>query len=197
VNDSIAYFSSYGPSADGRTKPEVCAIGLNTALVNRYGNLTSGNGTSYSSPVIAGLTACYLQYCKEKIPHTYGVEQIITHILQSSDRYDNPDERYGYGIPDFQKAMNSILMNVTYNRNENISHAVHYIPGSGDLKIMVNPFNTGRPCQVNIFTANGNLRFTHKFYDLTTIPLNNYAAGIYMVQVISENKTSLTKIMIH
>jgi len=197
MNDTIAYFSSYGPSADGRTKPEVCAIGLNTALINRNGNPATGNGTSYSSPVIAGLMACYLQYCKEKIPHTYDVEQILTHIVQSSDRYNHPDERYGYGIPDFQEAMNSILTDVIHNRKKDTSHSVHYIPGSGDLKIMVNPFTTGRSCQVNIFTANGNLRFAHKFYDSATIHLNNYAAGIYMVQVISEDKISLTKIMIH
>ncbi|HPM10639.1 MAG TPA: T9SS type A sorting domain-containing protein, partial [Paludibacter sp.] len=77
------------------------------------------------------------------------------------------------------------------------SHSVHCIPGSNDLKITVNPFNTGRSCQVNIFTANGNLRFAHKFYDSTTIHLNNYVAGIYLVQVISVDETSLTKIMIH
>lgn len=197
TSDTIAYFSSYGPSADGRIKPDVCAVGLGTALTNKYGNPITGNGTSYSSPVIAGLTACYLQYCKENIPHTYDVEHIITHIIRSTDRYDHPDERYGYGIPDFQEAMNSILTNEIHNINEDALHAVRYIPGSNDLKITVNPFNTNRSCQVNIFTANGNLRFAHKFYDSTTIHLNNYVAGIYLVQVISEDETSLTKIMIH
>lgn len=197
MKNTIATFSSFGPAADGRTKPEVCAIGLNTALIDANGSSITGNGTSYSSPVITGLTACYLQYCKEKIPHAYDVEQIMAHILQSADRYEQPDERYGYGIPDFQKAMNSILTNTIYNKDEDVSHSVCYTPGSGDLKITVNPFFSEGSIQVNIFTINGNLRFARTFYDSTTVHLNNFAAGVYIVQVIAEHHTSLTKIIIH
>ena len=56
---TIAKFSSYGPSADGRVKPEVCALGEGTTLLDvNNGNVFPGNGTSFACPLIAGMAAC-------------------------------------------------------------------------------------------------------------------------------------------
>ena len=56
-----AYFSSTGPSADGRVKPDVTAQGMATIIMGRDGKIGKGNGTSFSSPLIAGLSACLWQ----------------------------------------------------------------------------------------------------------------------------------------
>lgn len=100
----IATFSSWGPSADGRVKPEVCAIGNQTEVINPINNnLTKGNGTSFACPIIAGMAACLWS----AIPHASNLD-IRDIIIQSSDRFYNPHDQYGYGIPNAWKAFNSV-----------------------------------------------------------------------------------------
>lgn len=91
----IADFSSYGPSADGRIKPEVCAVGSGTQLITRYGYNTSSNGTSYATPLIAGLAASLWS----ALPNENAM-QIRERIIRSCDNYQSPDSSHrGYGIP--------------------------------------------------------------------------------------------------
>lgn len=91
-------FSSVGNSADGRVKPDVCAQGENCSLMGSYGNLTTANGTSFSSPILCGMVACYWQ----AHPHLTSFE-VIEAIQRLGDRYEHPDNVYGYGLPDFSK----------------------------------------------------------------------------------------------
>lgn len=96
----VAVFSSRGPTVDGRVKPDVLAIGVSTVAASaKEGELALVNGTSLSSPVITGLTACLWQAFPEKTNM-----EIINAIRKSSDHYTNPNDSAGYGIPDFVKA---------------------------------------------------------------------------------------------
>ena len=93
---TIGGFSSHGPSADGRVKPDVCAVGVQTALINPSGTIINSNGTSFATPMLAGLAACLWS----ALP-TENAMQIRERILRSADRYATPDAtQYGYGIPD-------------------------------------------------------------------------------------------------
>lgn len=98
-----AYFSSFGPSYDGRVKPDVCAMGVKTFGVNAAGFLTGSNGTSFSAPVITGLAACLWQANPRA-----GAMDILKVIQESADRFLHPDTLYGYGIPDFYLAYNML-----------------------------------------------------------------------------------------
>ena len=104
-----AGFSSFGPTADGRIKPDVMAVGQATIVVDPNGTIRPGNGTSFAGPAMAGLAACL----KQAHPDRSNME-IIAAIRQSSDRYNHPDktEGYGYGIPDACKA-DEILSNLS------------------------------------------------------------------------------------
>ena len=100
IHDSIAAFSSWGPTADGRVKPEVCATGSQTALINPLSNsVIYGNGTSFACPIMAGMAACIWS----AMPHATNLE-IRERILQSADRYTMPHAQYGYGIPNAWQA---------------------------------------------------------------------------------------------
>ena len=94
-----ADFSSVGNTADGRIKPDVMAVGFQSVVVDTNGSLTQVNGTSFSSPTFCGLVACLWQAC----PWLKATE-VIELIRQSADRYDCPDNIFGYGIPDVWKA---------------------------------------------------------------------------------------------
>ena len=96
----IANFSSYGPSADGRIKPEVCAVGEGTCLINPANDaLMASNGTSFACPLVAGMAACLWS----ALPEASNME-IREMIIRSCDRYDLPHEQYGYGIPNAWEA---------------------------------------------------------------------------------------------
>jgi len=105
VNSSklVAPFSSYGPSSDGRIKPNVASVGWGTIISNTAGVPVSGSGTSFSNPNLAGLVTCLWQAFPE-----FSNMDIIDAIQRSSDHYSNPDDRVGYGIPDFQLAFQTL-----------------------------------------------------------------------------------------
>ena len=96
----MSTFSSYGPSADGRIKPEVCAQGVQTALIAPDGTVVQSNGTSFAAPTIAGLAASLWSALPSE-----NAMQIRQRIIDSSDRALTPDyQQFGYGIPDAWKA---------------------------------------------------------------------------------------------
>jgi subtilisin family serine protease len=99
----IASFSSFGPTFDGRVKPDVLAQGLNTAIINSSGTISTSNGTSFSSPVLAGVIACFWQAFPNKKPI-----EIIQHIKESAHLYNAPTNQEGYGIPNFEVLYNTL-----------------------------------------------------------------------------------------
>ncbi len=101
ANEQYASFSSIGPSFDGRIKPDVMARGVASSISNVQGEITAANGTSFSSPITAGLVACLWQALPD-----FSNAEILQIIRQSADRYANPNPQYGYGIPDFALALN-------------------------------------------------------------------------------------------
>lgn len=119
VNTSrqVASFSSYGPSSDGQIKPDVAATGLNAVIASSgSGQPTLGNGTSFACPNMAGITTCLWQAFPEHSNMT-----VIQALQQSGDRFTNPDDRTGYGIPDSKKAY-VILLKKLYTQQAAISN---------------------------------------------------------------------------
>jgi serine protease AprX len=95
-----ASFSSYGPSSDGQVKPTIAAVGWNAIAANTgNGQPAAGNGTSFATPIIAGLATCLWQ----AFPEVNNMN-IISVLQQAGNRTANPDDRTGYGIPDMKKA---------------------------------------------------------------------------------------------
>ena len=108
INRNIAPFSSTGPTADQRIKPDVVAHAQNIAVVNTDGGVRNGNGTSFSSPLIASLGSCLWQ----AVPKASAM-QVREAILLSSDQYSAPDNIFGYGLPNGKKAL-AYLQSITY-----------------------------------------------------------------------------------
>ena len=101
VTGGIIGFSSSGPTADGRLKPELMACGLNTVTVNSTSvtGLSGVSGTSLSTPLIAAAAACILQARSD-----YGVAEIREALFATASRSDaaglHPDPLFieGHGI---------------------------------------------------------------------------------------------------
>lgn len=105
-------FSSIGPTSDGRIKPTVMALGYYATVANATNGVLFGNGTSFSSPIMAGMSACLWQ----AHPQASNM-QIIQAIKETASLHDNPNDQMGWGIPDFAKADSilTIMTGITQN----------------------------------------------------------------------------------
>ncbi|RRB07504.1 S8 family serine peptidase [Larkinella rosea] len=98
-NGIRAPFSSFGPTADGRIKPDLVAQGAGTVLGSPGGSISAGNGTSFSAPLVAALAAGFWQSNPR-----LTVPQVIECLRQSGSQFAKPDFELGYGIPNFERA---------------------------------------------------------------------------------------------
>ena len=134
---SIASFSSFGPTSDGRIKPEILSKGQSAAIL-KYDtdSPATSNGTSFSSPIMAGLIACLNQF-ENPLLKTTVINKIETQknkneylkkaIYKSADKYSSPTDQYGYGIPNFEIAYNSYFVS-TASVEENILESINVYP---------------------------------------------------------------------
>jgi PKD repeat protein len=93
---AIASFSSRGPTYDGRTKPEICAMGVNTWVASSGSNTSYSNGfsgTSAACPLAAGAAVLLVQARPSWPPSL-----IRQAIMETASRASTPDNNYGWGI---------------------------------------------------------------------------------------------------
>jgi serine protease AprX len=108
----VASFSSYGPASNGKIKPNLAAVGQGAIVASPSTGLpVSGNGTSFATPNLAGLTTCLWQAFPE-----YNNMTIIDAMQKSATKATAPDDRVGYGIPDMKKAFVT-LQTKSYTQN--------------------------------------------------------------------------------
>ncbi|OGX87621.1 hypothetical protein BEN47_00140 [Hymenobacter lapidarius] len=89
-------FSSYGPTADRRAKPNLAAFGVVlTTTTNSYERL---EGTSFSAPLVAGFAACMWQQNRQ-----LTAMQVFDRLEKSAELYPYFDYAHGYGRPRFQQ----------------------------------------------------------------------------------------------
>jgi subtilisin family serine protease len=100
ANETITSFSSWGPSADNRIKPDVCAKGGGATVVNTAGNVVTASGTSFSGPIMSGAIASLWQAFPDKTN-----AELTQLIKESSHLYANPTAHEGYGIPNFSQIL--------------------------------------------------------------------------------------------
>ena len=92
ASDFHTDFSSYGPTADNRLKPNVCAFGH--VIAAGKNGLEKTQGTSFSSPLVAGFAACALQTNRN-----LKNMELYLEIEKSADLYPYFDYAHGYGVP--------------------------------------------------------------------------------------------------
>jgi serine protease AprX len=96
INRNKAGSSSTGPTADGRIKPDAVSLGVSVSYVGQNGIISSGNGTSYASPLMASLVAGIWQ----RLPDLTA-QQVLQRIRDNASQSSEPDNLLGYGIPNF------------------------------------------------------------------------------------------------
>jgi serine protease AprX len=100
---SPASSSGEGPNAAGVLKPNVCAQGITAAVITSIGTVASLSGTSFATPVMAGLTACLMQSAPQM--HPMEIRSLIESV---SHVFSAPNNKLGNGVPDFMQAYNQV-----------------------------------------------------------------------------------------
>ena len=190
--DSVySTFSSIGPSADGRIKPELAALGTSTYVISTSGSTANASGTSFATPVLAGITACYLQASKSLKPHL-TLPEIQNNLFKTGHLYNNPTAETGYGIPDFQKAFYELTSNtVSQTQADQLSQkkAIKLLIDNSKRNILIK-LNTQNHTEIGIvrvFSLTGQI-VSEKSYSGSYIQINTekLEKGIYLIQINTE-----------
>lgn len=182
----VAPFSSFGPSADNRVKPDIASVGWNTFLISTNGTVAQANGTSFSNPNIAGLIACLWQAFPE-----FSNKEIIETVRKSSDRYNNPDARTGYGIPNMRLAYGMLERESNIRKAKGILKAdrlkVYPNPMTDEFTIVYNGKTNGK-LLVQLLSIEGklirNLSYDvleNEYYFFNVNGLGSQASGQYIL----------------
>ncbi|MDR0811375.1 MAG: S8 family peptidase [Paludibacter sp.] len=173
-------FSSFGPTADGRIKPEVSALGSATYYINTAGSTFYGDGTSYSTPVFAGAMACLLQYAKENLS-AFSLNELFTAVFSSANSYSAPTAQSGYGIPDFQIAVSNVNNLITNNHNKT-SEVNKFFYNSKNKTVWLKKDIIGNE-NITLYSALGKIIFSKKITDeYVSLAEYNLPSGVYIVQ---------------
>ncbi len=178
-------FSSRGPSADGRVKPDIVARGRGASIVDTDNSIGSADGTSFSSPIMAGAVACLWQAFPKKTN-----AEIMQMVRSSSSQFNNPDIRLGYGIPDF----GSLLDNLSSTTPE--AQGVYTLFPNPVIKdITVQLSDAGGYNEIQLFSTEGKMMLQKEINGAITLDLERFAPGVYFVVLQSKSNRYTQKII--
>jgi len=187
-NGLPAGFSSYGPSADGRVKPDLAAMGAGVVESDPSGAIGVGSGTSFASPILAGLVAGFWQ------AHPYLTNfQVIDALKQSANQYTKPNNRLGYGIPNFVRAAAWV--------SQTIGGGMRLFPNpsSGTESIRVelpSDFEPTSQFQARLTDLRGAALWSGTLTGRSFIlPLNTLPAGLYVLRLEGPKGKFATKVL--
>ncbi len=184
TSGNLANFSSVGPTADGRMKPQVVALGSGVSVIKANGTTGVTSGTSASAPLVASLAAGLMQ----AFPHL-NASEIYDLIVQSGDMSENPDNLKGYGVPHYLAAKKV----VTGEEPPQPTSEIYLYPnpaGDQPLKIWMD-IAPGQLAMVSIYDLQGKLVFRSDGV-VTTVnnpvefDVSGFSAGLYVVKVEAE-----------
>ncbi len=194
ANGHHAFFSSYGPSSDGDVKPNVSAMGFRCVFAALDSTISTGNGTSFSSPITAGMAACLWQ----AFPNKSNMD-ILRAIEQSAHTFENPTDSLGYGIPDFWKAF-LILQGNTQPQQGDLNATIFPNPCSTYLNVILEKVNTC-DTEYEIYSVEGKRVFEgKKIVDSKSFgvlkldeAISNLADATYLLHLKANGKHSLIR----
>jgi hypothetical protein len=197
ANGIRASFSSIGPTVDGRIKPTIMAQGQGTTVAAGSSGYYAGDGTSFSSPIIAGMSACLWQ----ANPNMKMME-IQEAIKQSASRAENPNNEYGWGIPDYMEA-HTIMTNIEnpLKDHENIYVKAWPNPFKSELKIEIRSESVEN-IEFELYNLIGSLILSEHHHinrnsaiSLFQNQLETLNAGIYFLKINSKEGTATKKLI--
>jgi hypothetical protein len=192
---SLARFSSVGPSADRRVKPDVAAMGQGTVVGLPNGGVGTSNGTSFSAPQVAGLAAGLWQ----AFPQLTNFE-VMNYLRRSASQAARPDSLLGYGIPHFQRAFD--LATRDYGANQPLGYLSPNPVAGQPVTLWINAEARDKPLTVQVFDATGKLvgeKYLARpaLYNRLDLGTASLSQGLYLVRLSSAGRSTTLKLVKH
>ena len=186
-----AYFTSAGPAADGAVKPNVAAMGYRAIAQMSSGSVGQINGTSFSSPILAGMATSLWQMFPEKTS-----AEIKEAIEMSASKYSSPDTLIGYGIPDMQVAA-GLLGYQSVNPDHLTGNWKVYPNPVKDRMLIQTDITSHEIFRIQLISADGiavkNWERT-AFRTIEIDDLDGISNGIYFVRITTKSQSESIKI---
>lgn len=186
----ITSFSSRGTSTPNVFKPDVVAQGAATLLITAEGTIAAQNGTSFSGPLMTGLVAGVMQAYPSKT-----AEEIRDMIRNSGHLASEPNQVYGYGIPDFSR----ILENERLAAGESqLVYTAYPNPTSEEIQLKFDDGHFGEKITVQVITSSGKLERSFEYVPFegrNPLKISLNESGLYFLRVITPSKTASKKII--
>lgn len=181
-----ANFSSKGPTSDGRRKPDLVAKGASAWVANTGDGFNSGNGTSFSCPILAGAVACFWQR-----HNTFKVMKVLDTLRKTASNSGAPNNFIGWGRP------NMCALAVGVKEIDSEINVFKVFPNPATNKITVKITNKNYTAQsIEVYNVIGGLvKAIFISADETHIDLSNYANGVYFVKVNTAAGSSIQRIV--
>jgi serine protease AprX len=182
--------SSIGPSADGRIKPDLAAMGVGTKIIKGSGALSSASGTSLAAPLITALVAGVW----ERYPELTNKE-VIELLRNTASLASAPNNLIGYGIPNFKAVVN-------YQEQVQQEKIFEVYPNPVTDTIVVSPIDpqTITSCFVELVNPLGQI-ISSKTVDFSWYNRNfqsnltGLSPGIYFIRVLQNDKKYVFKVV--
>ena len=194
-NRERAFFSSVGPSADGRIKPDIAAKGLFVPVQGLSEDIVYTNGTSFAAPIATGAIACLWQARPE-----LNNLQIIETVRKNASQHSNPDSLLGYGIPDLYK---SYYYPYKSKHIKNIEKNIEIHPNPFDERFNIHlQHESPKETHVELYDLMGKKiyqdtlpPYTEKTQILTKSLIHQLSEGMYILKIKIGSKALTTKLL--
>ncbi|PIA78039.1 serine protease [Gaetbulibacter sp. 4G1] len=182
---NYASFSSVGSAFQPSQKPDVVARGLSASVITPSNVIGSSNGTSFSSPILAGGIACLMQ----ALPNKTNAE-IMQLVRESGSQFSTPDYQLGYGIPNLMSALSNALSINNFEKTNTIS--IYPNPAKTFVYVKI-PINENK-LTITFFNVLGKQVLQRSINSTNNqIDISALSKGIYIINAKSNNKAKSFK----
>ena len=183
LNGNYSSFSSQGSAIQPTQKPDVVARGSQSFVIDSNNSIVQNNGTSFSSPILAGGVASLMQALSSSTN-----SELMQYIRESASQYTTPDYFLGYGIPNFELALDIGLSAETLKRTE---FKIYPNPAKDYLEVSLP--GTIEQADVLLFNVLGKLvlKSTVSQHN-SVVNLQSISSGIYMIKFQTNTQKAKT-----
>lgn len=185
------FFSSIGPTYDGRIKPDVMAFAYNVTVASPSNGFYEGNGTSFACPSLAGMVACLWQARRDN-----SAEEIRETVKRVGNNFSTPNSEYGYGIPDFMEALDVLNLKDCDIFEEKSMISAFPNPSNGIVNLDV---NYNGKCTICVSDLMGNVLYMIDNHNGDIDELNGFLSGltegVYFIRVFDNEFDEVIKLI--
>ena len=190
ADGTYATFSSQGSAIQPTQKPDVVAQGQASYVVNQNDMIATANGTSFSSPILAGGIVCLWQ----ALPNLNN-SQIMQLVRESASQYNNPDYFLGYGIPDLSQALAEGLSVVEYQVDNT---ALSVYPNPVDEELTIKLPSVYERAHIRLYDVLGKKVLESSVsQNQSKVNVSAFSNGIYLLKIEAENLSKTFKLVIN